>query len=220
MVNIVAVDGPAGSGKSTVAKLVAKKLGYKYVDTGAMYRALTLKAINNRINLEDERALVELAKTSRIDLLYDKDDKPRVLLDDVDVTVPIRDPEVTNNVFYLAKVQDVRNEMVALQRKIGQHSSCVLEGRDITTVVFPKACYKFYMDADVKERAKRRYEELKKAGKDVKYEEVEHDLVERDYRDKTRKCGPLKKSEDAILIDTTNMDIDEVVEKICAYIKK
>src|SRR3989338_5720232 len=143
--NIIAVDGPAGSGKSTIAKLLAKRLSYTYIDTGAMYRALTLKALRENINLKDGNALIDAAEKTNLDITNDKNGSLKVFLEGEDVTGLIRTPELTEKVSYLAKVEGVRKQMVKLQRKIGKRGNCVIEGRDITTVVFPRAKYKFYL---------------------------------------------------------------------------
>lgn len=219
MDNIIAIDGPAGAGKSTVAKLIAKKLSFTYIDTGAMYRALTLKAIREGLSLEDEDALVDLAKRTSLDIVNDKDKTLKVMLDGENVASLIRTLELTAKVFYLAKVEGVRKEMVKLQRKIGSRGKCIFEGRDITTAVFPKSKYKFYLDAKPEERTRRRHKELIELGQDIKYEDVEKDVKVRDERDKTRKIGPLRLSQDAVYIDTTNMSLEAVVNKVSSYIK-
>ena len=212
---IIAIDGTAGSGKSSVSKLVAKKLGLLYLDTGAMYRALTLKATRKSLNLEDKAALVEMAKNTKMKLEAGPDsDKVKVILDGEDVTREIRTPELTENIKYIARVPGVRECMVKIQRSIGEKSGAVLEGRDTTTVVFPDSAYKFYLDADLNERAKRRFKELKALGMKATLEEVQEDAKKRDISDQTRSVGALKKAKDAICIDTTNMTIEEVVEKI------
>jgi len=216
---IVAIDGPAGSGKSTVSKLVASKLGLLYIDTGAMYRALTLKAVRTGVDLEDAGALTALAKTTRVDLKDGAGDI-RVLLDGEDVSGLIRTPELTNNVKFIARVPGVRHEMVVAQREIGRRSDAILEGRDIGTVVFPDARYKFYLDADVEERSKRRYKELAASNRKVSLEDIRTDVVKRDESDMKRDVGALRIAEDAIVIDTTALSIDGVVEKILSYIKK
>ncbi|MDD5173902.1 MAG: (d)CMP kinase [Candidatus Omnitrophica bacterium] len=214
---IVAIDGPAGSGKSTVSKIVAKKLALLYIDTGAMYRALTLKAMRLGLNLEDEDALVSLAKSSRISL--EEKDKLNVFLDGEDVSLAIRTPDVTANVKYIARVPGVRHEMVALQRSIGQkYGGAILEGRDIGTVVFPNADYKFYLDASPEERAKRRCKELIESGEAVSELSVKKDILTRDNSDMKRSVGALKRCDDAIFIDTTDLSIDGVAEKILSYI--
>lgn len=219
MDNIIAIDGPAGSGKSTVAKLVAKRLSYAYIDTGAMYRAITLKAIREGVNLDDANALGELARRTALDIVNDKDGNLKVLLDGEDVTHLIRTAEVTAKVHHLAKAEGVRSEMVKLQRKIGKRGKCVFEGRDITTVVFAETKYKFYLDASPKERAGRRYKELLESGQKVSCLGVEKDIEERDQKDRTRNIGPLRRTIDAIYVDTTDMSIEEVVKEVCSYIK-
>ena len=214
---VIAIDGPAGSGKSTVSKRIARKLDLLYIDTGAMYRALTLKAMRQKLDLEDGQALVKLAHSTKIDL-KDESGRLRVILDGEDVSELIRTPELTNNVKYIARVPEVRGEMVRLQRAIGERAGAVLEGRDIGTVVFPDADYKFYLDADVEERARRRHKELVEANQKVDLEAIKKDVVTRDESDMKREVGALKKAEDAILIDTTNLSIDEVVEKLLSHI--
>lgn len=211
---IIAIDGPAGSGKSTVSKLVAKKLGCTYIDTGAMYRALTLKALNTATNLKDQKALVRLSAQSKIDLKNYDDGGIKVFLDGREVSREIRTLPVTNNISYLARTPGVRANMVKLQRKLGKNGWAVLEGRDIGTVVFPKADCKFYLDASIKERARRRYRELKEAGEKVSLKNLEQEIKIRDTHDKTRKVAPLKIAEDAICIDTTNLTINKVVNMI------
>jgi cytidylate kinase len=212
---IIAIDGPAGSGKSTVSKLVAKKLGLLYLDTGAMYRALTLKAMRAGLNLEDEAALADMAKVTDIRLKTQPNaDDVRVILDGGDVTREIRTPAVTEKIKYIARAPGVRECMVKIQRSIGEKDGAVLEGRDTTTVVFPDADYKFYLDADINERAKRRFKELKALGMGASLKEVQADAKRRDESDQTRSVGALKRAEDAVYIDTTKLGIDEVVAKI------
>jgi cytidylate kinase len=214
---VIAIDGPAGSGKSTISKMIAKRLGLLYIDTGAMYRALTLKAMNTGADLEDTQALTELARSTEIELRDGP--KLRVFLDGKDVSEAIRTVEVTDKIKHVAKVPGVRHEMVILQRDIGRRASSVLEGRDIGTVVFPDAEYKFYLDADVKERARRRQEDFATAGKKIELDVLIKDVLERDASDFNRKVGPLKKADGAVVIDTTGMSIDQVVEKLLSYIK-
>lgn len=210
---VIAIDGPAGSGKSTVSKMVAKRLGLLYIDTGAMYRALTLKAIRSGADLEDEGGLVELSRSTDVDLGY-KDGKQVVLLDGEDVAALIRTAELTNKVKYIARVPGVRHEMVLMQRRLGEKSGAVMEGRDITTVVFPDADYKFYLDADPEERARRRFKELKESGSPVTFDEIKKDVVARDESDMLRAVGALKVADDAIVIDTTDLSIDGVVDAV------
>jgi cytidylate kinase len=215
---VVAIDGPAGSGKSTVSKRIAGALGLLYIDTGAMYRALTLKAMRLKLDLQDARALTELARSTKIDLAGESG-ALKVYLDGEDVSAPIRTPELTNNVKYIARVPGVRGEMVALQRAIGRKCGAVLEGRDIGTVVFPDAKFKFYLDADVEERSRRRHRELIEANQAVSLDDIKKDVVMRDESDMKRDVGALKKAPDAVVIDTTRLTIDEVVGKLLSYIK-
>jgi len=217
---IIAIDGPAGSGKSTVSKMVAEKLGILYVDTGAMYRAITLKAVNMHLDLKDADRLIEITKNSDIKLLHDKDKGFSVLLDGKDVSKEIRTPELTNKVKFIAGVPGVREEMVKIQRKIARSGQgAVLEGRDIGTIVFPDADKKIYLNADFKERVKRRHKELVEGGQKIDYAAIKADVDSRDRNDMERKVAPLKKADDAIEIDTTKLTIEETVEKILSCIK-
>jgi len=215
---IVAIDGPAGSGKSTVSKRIAKALGLLYIDTGAMYRALTLKAMRLKLDMEDAEALTTLARSTKIDLT-EEGGKPKVYLDGEDVSAPIRTPELTNNVRFVARVPGVRHEMVVLQRAIGERFGAVLEGRDIGTVVFPDAKYKFYLDADVEERSRRRHKELVESNRNVRLEDIKKDVVVRDESDMKRDVGALRKAPDAVFVDTTKLTIEEVVEMILGHIQ-
>lgn len=215
---IIAIDGPAGAGKSTVAKILAKKLGFLYIDTGAMYRALTLRAIESSTDIKNTQAIIDLAAKSLIGLSNNSDGSLRVLLDGRDVSKEIREPRVAKFVSDIAKIKGVRILMLELQRKLGKEKNSVLDGRDIGTIVFPDAEKKFYIDAFPEERVNRRYKELKQAGQDITLEDVEIDLSNRDKIDSTREFAPLKKAKDAIYIDTTNLSIDEVVEKLLSYI--
>ena len=216
---VVTIDGPAGAGKSTVAKAVARKLGVAFMDTGAMYRALTVKALRRGFNLEDESALVHLAHETIIDLINEPGKPLQVLLDGEDVSEAIRTLEVTNNTFYIARAPGVRAVMVEWQRELGGRRSMVGDGRDLGTVVFPDAAFKFYLDADFKVRCRRRVDELKAKGQAVDEAELEKDLADRDHKDITRKVGPLKKADDAIPVDSTSMTVDEVVEFIVKHVK-
>lgn len=217
---IIAIDGPAGAGKSTVARMTAQKLGFLYIDTGAMYRALTLKAMERKINVNDTASLIKMAHSTTIDLINDQEGALKVFLDGQDVTGPIRQPRITKLVSDIAKIKEVRQIMLGLQRKLGELRDSVLDGRDIGTVVFPDADRKFYIDADFKERVKRRYKELKELGQDVTPEDIENDLSNRDNIDSTREFAPLKKAEDAIYIDTTNLTIQEVADKVLSCIQQ
>ena len=214
---VIAIDGPAGSGKSTVSKIIAKKMGIMYLDTGAMYRALTLKAMRQDIDLGDEKALTKLAHSTSMNL-SEESGALKVFLDGEDVTAFIRTPELTNNVKYIARVPGVRKEMVRLQRAIGEKSGAVLEGRDIGTVVFPDADFKFYLDASLEERTRRRHKELIESGQKVRLEDIKKDVFVRDESDIKRDVGALKKADDAMFVDTTDLSIEGVVEKILGYI--
>ncbi len=216
---IIAIDGPAGAGKSTIAKLLAERLEYLYVDTGAMYRAQTLKVLWLKADFEDIPKLVEIAKQTDIKLKKGEDNRTIVLLDGEDVSAAIRKPAVTNAVFHIAAIAEIRNLMVRFQRDYAQNNSIVMEGRDIGTVVFPYAKKKFYLDAKVKVRAKRRKLDLEQKGIDLGLDEIVRQIKERDKRDFTRECGPLKQAEDAIYIDTSSMNITEVVNCLLSHIK-
>ncbi|MDQ1318199.1 MAG: CMP/dCMP kinase [Candidatus Poribacteria bacterium] len=214
---IIAIDGPAGAGKSTVARLVAKRLGYLYINTGAMYRAFTLKALQNEIDLENENKLVELAKDSKISF---ENGGSRVILDGNDVSQEIRTPEIDKKISVVVKHSRLREIMVKQQQDIGKQGDAVSEGRDLTTVVFPDAEVKIYLDASLDERTKRRYKELKQKGYDLDVTQVQKDTARRDESDKTRKHGPLRLAQDAILLDTTGMNIEQVIESILDIVKK
>lgn len=211
---IIAVDGPAGAGKSTVAKLLAQKLGFLYIDTGAMYRALTLKILNSGIRANDTTRIIEVAHNTVIGLVNNVNCTLKVLLDGKDVSKEIRESRITKYVSDIAKIKEVRDVMVSLQRRLGNMSDSVLDGRDIGTVVFPEAQRKFYLDANFKVRALRRHKELNEAGQKVSLKDIENDVLNRDTIDSTREVGPLKKAKDAIYIDTTNMTIQEVVDTL------
>lgn len=216
-IKAVAIDGPAGSGKSTVARLVAEKLGYRYIDTGAMYRALTLKMMKCGIDLSFEDKIVTITEKTDIEILpsVSKASTSRVLLDGEDVSEAIRKMEVTSNVKHVCKIPAVRKKLVAMQRKIAVSSDgSVMEGRDIGTVVLKDARYKFYVDASFDRRVERRFSEMKAKGETVTRECVADDLRQRDHTDKTRKVGPLKMATDAVLIDTTELAVEEVVDII------
>jgi len=217
---IIAIDGPAGAGKSTVAKLLAKKLGFLYIDTGAMYRALTLKALDNNAVISDEQAMSALAAGTAIRLVPSADGPVKVVLDGKDVSLQVREPRVTKVVSDVAKIPGVRKIMVDLQRILGRSGDCILDGRDIGTVVFPGAEKKFFIDADFEERVNRRFKDLinlKING--VSREQVAADLKNRDTIDSTRKTSPLKKAQDAVYLDTTDLPIEMVVEKMFLLVK-
>ena len=215
---IIAIDGPAGSGKSTVAKMLAKRLGFKYLDTGAMYRALTWKAMQKGINLEDKKALCQLKDQITIEL-KDNGGNLTVYVDGINVTQEIRFPVVTNNVHYISNTPGVRQRMVKLQQKFASEGNTVAEGRDMGTVVFPHAEKKFFLDAEIEERARRRHAEFKPSDRKVSYTDVIHDIETRDRRDTTRDNSPLVQGRDAIYINTTELTIEEVFQKILKEIE-
>jgi cytidylate kinase len=213
----IAIDGPAGSGKSTIAKVVASKFGYVYIDTGAMYRAITLKALRNNIPLTDSKYLTDLANKTSIKLEYEplgQGTRLHVIMDDTDVSEEIRTLEVTKNVSVVAAVAGVREAMVNLQRNMAQNGGVVMDGRDIGTVVLPKAELKIFLTASVTERSKRRWLELKEKGITVNIEELEEQIRQRDFYDSHREVDPLRQAKQAILLDTTNLNIDQVVAKV------
>jgi CMP/dCMP kinase len=212
---IVAIDGPAGSGKSTAARLAAEELGFLYLDTGAMYRAATWKAIRAGIDFGDREALARSA--GGMDIRFRGG---RVFVDGEDATEEIRTSDVTNSVYRLADVQGVRDAMVRQQRKLGANGGIVAEGRDIGTIVFPDAEVKIYLDASVSERALRRFRELEKKGVKTSLEEVEREIEERDRRDRSRKIAPLRAAEGAVVLDTTDMTIGEVVFAVVEIVSK
>ncbi len=215
---IIAIDGPAGAGKSTVAKIIAKRIGYLYLDTGAMYRALTLKVLQDNLSVKEEKAISELAAKIKIELTSNPEGTLVVLLNARDVSLDIRKPEITKSVSDIAKIKDVRLVMLEKQRELGRSGNVVLDGRDIGTVVFPNAEKKFYLDANLEERSRRRYKELKGLGQDVTLSAVDADLSNRDRIDSSREFAPLKKADDAIYIDTTFMSIEQVVDTLLSYI--
>ena len=205
---IIAIDGPAGSGKSTIAKLIAEDLGLVYLDTGAMYRLVTLKALNEGI-LGDFEKIKKMLNNLNIDIKENG-----FYLDNIDVSDEIRKPIVSENVSDIAAIREVREKMVDLQRKFSESKNVILDGRDIGTVVFPNANVKIFLVADAKERANRRYKELVKKGENVKIEEIYENILKRDEIDSTRKESPLKKAKDAIEVDTTSKNIEEVKNEI------
>jgi cytidylate kinase len=217
---IIAIDGPAGAGKSTVAKILAQRLSFLYIDTGAMYRALTLKVLQEKIDIKDTAKIIEAAFRSSVDLINNPDGSLKVLLDGRDVSQEIREPLITRFVSDIARIKGVREVMLKLQRRFAKLGNCVLDGRDIGTVVFPNADKKFYIDADFKERVRRRHKELNDLGQDVTTKDVEADLANRDKIDSTRDVAPLKKADDAVYIDTTKLSIEEVVERLLKEIKE
>lgn len=214
---IVAIDGTVGSGKSTVARLLARRLGYLHIDTGAMYRAVAWAALQEGVDADDAVALARLVADLDI-RLEPRSDGLRVWCNERDVTEAIRDPEVSRAAARVADHAEVRHRLVALQREMGRRQSAVMEGRDIGTVVFPDATHKFFLDAAVETRAARRARELELTGRTVDAEAVLRDVQDRDRRDRQRAVGALRQAPDAILIDTTHLSIDDVVDLLAAHI--
>lgn len=211
---IVALDGPAGSGKSSISKLVAEKFGFTHIDTGAMYRAVTLEALRRKININNEEEYTFLNETK---VIYSKD---RVYLNGEDVTKEIRKPNVTNAVSTCCKFKTVREYLVNFQRESAEIGQVIMDGRDIGTVVLPNADLKIFLTASPEVRAKRRYDEIMANGGNVVYEVILEEIKLRDYKDSTREISPLKQAEDAVLIDTSYLTMDEVVEKISKLISE
>ncbi|MGE5613718.1 MAG: (d)CMP kinase [Bacillota bacterium] len=214
----IAIDGPAGSGKSTAAKNISRSLGIIYLDTGAMYRAVALKAVRSGIDTKDEENLSSLVKNIDIRVEY-KENEQRIFLDGEDVTCLIRTPEISMGASNVSAFPAVRLKMVELQRKIADEHDVVMDGRDIGTFVLPDAKYKFYLTASIEERARRRYEELKAKGESgITLDYVKNDIALRDKNDSSRAFAPLYKAPDALEIDTTCLNPQEVAEKILSYI--
>ncbi|MFH1719395.1 MAG: (d)CMP kinase [Planctomycetota bacterium] len=216
---IVTIDGPAASGKSTVARLLAEKLNASFLDTGAMYRAVTLASMQAGIDLSDGAQLLEIAETHDFQFSV-KAGKMTVSIDDTNVTEQIRSPRVTANARYIASVPKVREKLVRMQRQFAaDHQNIVTEGRDQGTVAFGDADIKFYLTADSAERARRRQAELEAKGDDRSLEQTQRDIEERDNSDRSRTVGPLKPAEDAIVVDTTNLSIEQVVDELLNLVR-
>lgn len=217
---VITIDGPAASGKSTVARLTAQALGASFLDTGAMYRAVTLAAIKGGVDISDENKLLEVMRTSKFQFSV-KDGLTKVCVDGVDVTEQIRSPEVTEKARYIASSAKIRERLVQMQRQFAAgEKKIVTEGRDQGTVAFGDADIKFYLMADIGERARRRQAELLAKGRTTSIEEIQKAIKDRDKSDQTRAVGPLRPAEDAIIIDTTNLSIEDVVEKVVGFVKK
>ena len=216
MLNIsIAIDGPAGAGKSTIAKIIGKKLNIMYINTGSMYRAVTLMALENNIEPSDIESLKTLINS--IDISFNGNN---IIVNGKDLEEAIRMPIINNNVSKYAAVEEVRELLVSMQQNISKKYNVIMDGRDIGTVVLKDAPYKFFITASAEVRAKRRLKELKEKHINIDFEDVLKEIKERDYIDSNRKINPLKQSKDAILIDTSNFTIEEVVDKICTIIKR
>ncbi|KQC09744.1 MAG: hypothetical protein APR62_13440 [Smithella sp. SDB] len=214
---IITIDGPAGAGKSTVSKILAKNLNYIYLDTGALYRALAYKSLKKNISLEDVDALAGLCSTTAV-ALKNFDGRIKVYVDGEDVEEKIRTEEVSMTASKISTYAVVREKLLDLQRKTGIRGGVVAEGRDMGSVVFPHAEYKFYLDAKIEERIKRRYKELLDKGSSVEYQSVQNDMLRRDKQDKQRKIAPLIIPDGAVIIDSDNLTVQGVVDKIASYI--
>ena len=209
---VVAIDGPAGAGKSTVAQLAAKKLGYTYIDTGAMYRAVAWKTLQQGKEITDA-LILDVVKDIDVNLQY-ADGRTKVTVDGTDVSAAIRTPEVSGIVSQVAALGPVREKMVDLQRKMAERGSVLMDGRDIATNVLPNADVKIFLTASIEERAMRRWKEMKEKGYDITLEKLQQDIAARDKADSEREISPLVQAEDATLLDTTGLSIDEVVSRI------
>ena len=213
---IIAIDGPAGSGKGTIASMVSKKLNLVNIDTGATYRCVALEMLKERGGLEETDKIIEISKSININLTEDS----RVFLNNEDVTNKIREKEVTKIVSQVSSIEKVRENLVNLQRNMAKGKNVIMEGRDITTVVFPEADFKFYLDASIDERVKRRILQNKEKGIDMTADEIRENMEKRDYNDMHKKVGALKRTNDQIYIDTSNISIDEVVNEIIKIVKE
>ena len=216
MSKIIAIDGPAGSGKGTLARALAKKINFVNIDTGAIYRCVALKVLRDNVSIEDVDKIIDISKNINVELNEDG----KVFLDGEDVTREIRSKAVNDIVFIISSIVEVRNNLVEIQRKIALGKNVVMEGRDITTVVFPNAQYKFYLDASLEERANRRYRENREKGINISYDEVYDSIKKRDYSDMHRKVGSLTRTDDQIYIDSTNLTLDEEISIIEEVINK
>lgn len=209
----VAIDGPAGAGKSTIAKLVAKEKGYIYVDTGAMYRGLAIHFLDKGIAPGETDKVIEACKDAEVTIAYE-DGVQHVYLNGNDISSRLRNEEVGNMASVTSAIPEVRKKLLELQQNLAKTQDVIMDGRDIGTCVLPDADVKVYLTASVETRAKRRYDELKAKGEDCNLEEIAHDIEERDHRDMTREIAPLKQAEDAVLVDSSDMTIEEVVKAI------
>lgn len=210
----IAIDGPAGAGKSTIARAVAKELGYVYIDTGAMYRAVGLYVLKKKIELSDEKKIVEALPLLDISLSYDDEGVQHVLLNGEDVSSAIRTERVSEAASVVSQYKAVREKLVALQQALAKRTSVVMDGRDIASKVLPDADTKIYLTASVEERARRRAKELQEKGEPCNIKAVEKDIEERDYRDMHRAQSPLVRVEDAVLVDSSDLTIDETIDRI------
>ena len=212
---VIAIDGPAGAGKSTISKLIAKNLGINYIDTGAMYRAITYKCLKLGIDINDRQKVVDLCSRTEVDFVDNS-----IYLDGVRLGEEIRTLEVSSKVSDVAKIPQVREFLLEKQREIGKRSDVILDGRDVGTHIFPDTKYKFFLNASAQERGRRRYQELVDKGQTVVLEDIIEDIKKRDYIDSTREVAPLVKADDAIEVDSTSMTIDQVVAYISDMVRR
>ena len=213
---IIAIDGPAGSGKGTITKIIADRLGIVNIDTGAMYRCIALAFLRSNLSIEDKEGIIALTKKIKIEF----GENGKVFLDKEEVSGLIRTKEISTVVSPISSIVEVREQMVKLQRQLAEGCSIIMEGRDITTVVFPNADYKFYLDATLEERARRRFKQNQEAGIEMNYEEVLESIKKRDYNDMHKEVGSLTRTKDQIYIDSTNLTIEEVAQEILKHIKE
>ncbi|HXY54806.1 MAG TPA: (d)CMP kinase [Nitrospirota bacterium] len=216
---VIAIDGPSGAGKSTTARLLAERLGYIYIDTGAMYRSIGWKAKREGIDPEDEEGLADLCARTVVTIKKDNKD-PKIFVDGIDVSGEIRTPDMGMMASAVSKSPAVRARLLTLQRELGKSGGVVMDGRDIGTVVFPEADMKFYLDASVEERGRRRFVELKAKGMDVDRARITQEIRDRDRQDSGRKIAPLRQADDALLIDSSEMSIDDVLDRMISEIAK
>lgn len=212
---VIAIDGPAGAGKSTISKLIAKNLGINYIDTGAMYRAITYKCLKSGIDINDRQKVVDLCSRTEVNFVDNS-----IYLDGVRLGEEIRTLEVSSKVSDVAKIPQVREFLLEKQREIGKSSDVILDGRDVGTHIFPDTKYKFFLNASAQERGRRRYQELVDKGQTVVLEDIIEDIKKRDYIDSTREVAPLVKADDAIEVDSTSMTIDQVVTYISDMVRR
>lgn len=215
----IAIDGPAGAGKSTIAKAIAKELGFVYVDTGALYRTAGVFALENGVEISDNENLKHLIEQTKVNIKYVNGEQ-KVYCNGEDYSLKIRTPEASMAASDISKIPFIREYLLSLQRDIASENDCIMDGRDIGTVVLPKAQIKIFLTADVKERAKRRYKELLEKGSGISFDEVLEDMKKRDYQDSHRGIAPLKPAEDSVIVDTSELSLEESIEKMLETIKE
>ncbi len=215
----IAIDGPAGAGKSTISKKIAKELGYVYIDTGAMYRTVGLKAHREGIDTLDREGVISLLDNLDIDIVASSAEQ-KIMLDGQDVSSLIRTPEISMAASNVSKIPEVRQALLKLQRSLANDKNVVMDGRDVATCILPDAEIKIFLTASVDARAKRRYDELITSGKEVSFEDVKKEMIQRDHNDSTREVSPLKIDKDATVIDTSNLTLEESIYKIIEYVRE